>query len=185
MWMVAANRRSHSPSWFPASVFGNQQLLIPETGQCVMDFRYRLWAVGYLLPVTDRQGVFYFAIGFRSETWAVIGLSYPYYSRHWFQRYFMTEILVRNYAITKPVYILTSRASVLRLHGRTQKHGNSSGNWNKYRPKWGDVLRLGSGTWLQDGSFEKVWAVHIKLCDPLLTRVIPEHRRDEQLIIEY
>jgi len=56
------------------------------------------------------------------------------------------------------------------------------GTGSEYQPKCGDALRLGSKG--RYGSFHlwiNVWVVGKKLCDPSLTRVIPERFRDESL----
>jgi len=57
-----------------------------------------------------------------------------------------------------------------------------SGTGNGYQPKGGDALRLRSKLKGRYGSFHlwiNVWVAAIKLCDPSLTRAIPERFRDE------
>jgi len=52
---------------------------------------------------------------------------------------------------------------------------------NEYQPKCGDAVWLGSKC--RYGSVHLWINVWVKLCDLLLTRAIPEHLRDERLVI--
>ena len=75
--------------------------------------------------------------------------------------------------IDKFVCILTEREA------RPDQTPTLRGTGNEYHPKCGDALRLGSKG--RYGSFHlciNVWVAG-KLCDPSLTRAIPEHFRDE------
>jgi len=57
------------------------------------------------------------------------------------------------------------------------------GTGNKYQPKWSDVLWPGSKGRLIPLRMN-VWDWwQVRLCNPLLTRALPERRRDDRLII--
>jgi len=57
-----------------------------------------------------------------------------------------------------------------------------NGTENEYRLKCGDALQLGcKGRY---GSYGQTCGWQVKLCDPSLTRAIPERYRDEFLMIQ-
>jgi len=58
-----------------------------------------------------------------------------------------------------------------------------NGTGNEYRPKCGDVLRS-KGRYMAHSTCGQTSGWQVNLCDSSLTRAIPEHLRDEHIIIK-
>ena len=78
------------------------------------------------------------------------------------------------------------RADNLGMQSATQTNSASylRGTGNEYRPQCCDALRLGSKGKMAHSIWGYACGWQVKLCDPLLTRAIPERFRDEFLMIK-
>jgi len=110
--------------------------------------------------------------------------------RHALQRWRLGLVVARSSRSTKllctPGPISTGMGDRLQPVSnqpiRPTQPSSLSGTENEYQSKRGDAVRMGSKG--RYGSFHLWINVWINLCDPSLTRAIPEHLRGELLMIE-